>query len=281
MRVRGWCLAMLAGALFAAVAHAEEPQAQAQPAAQQGMPDWVPGPLANDRQEPAPGRVAARNLGLAFTLPETWRAADVSWRELDATEAQAINSLAEAGLIVELAGKGDDKQRLLTLYRVPLEGWREADRVGKAGPGRITLNSSDKGYVVVRPADADKAGRYATLRGSVEDAIGTLALYDAHKEERHLRPKVGTDFAGKLVDGSPVKLHLETGGLLTLTYGNDNKQLSGKWLQRESQIIGHLTGQPAEINPTLLFHFDGVGLVIMKWDERVFGNIGGRMDKPQ
>ena len=190
MRVRGWCLAMLAGALFAAVAHAEEPQAQAQPAAQQGMPDWVPGPLANDRQEPAPGRVAARNLGLAFTLPEAWRAADVSWRELDATEAQAINSLAEAGLIVELAGKGDDKQRLLTLYRVPLEGWREADRVGKAGPGRITLNSSDKGYVVVRPADADKAGRYATLRGSVEDAIGTN--YELRGTES-VGPKIGDE----------------------------------------------------------------------------------------
>lgn len=292
MSVRDGWLATAVTALICSGAWAQEPPAQpaaaaqAQPAPAQSaqahtLPSWVPGPLSTQAQAPAPGRVAARELGLAFTLPQSWQADDVSWRELDATAAQTINPSAESALVVELAGGKGETQTLLTLYRVPLEQWRTADRAGKAGPGRITFTTADKGYVVVRPPEATTAGRYATLRNAVEDAIGTLALYDAHHEERSLRPQIGSDFAGTLADGSAVKLHIEAGGVLTLTFGKDQRQIKGRWLQRDAQIVGQLLDQGDKVHPALLFHYDGTGLIAVKWDESLFGNIGVRLDKPQ
>ena len=295
MSVRDWWLATAMAVLFCTGAFADTPQAQptpepqvqaaqatpAQPTEAHSMPSWVPGPVMVQAQAPEPGRVAARDLGLAFTLPESWRADDVTWRELDATEAKTINPTAEAAMVVELAGKNGESQRLLTLYRLPLEDWRAADRTGKAGPGRITFTMAEKGYVVVRPPEATEPGRYATLRNALEDAIGTLALYDAYNEERFLRPQIGTDFSGKLIDGSAIALHMENGGKLTLTFGKDQRTIKGRWLQRDSQIVGQLLDQGDKVNPALLFHYDGKGLIAVKWDESLFGNIGVRLDKPQ
>ncbi len=288
MSVRDRWLATAFATMICGGACADTPQAQPAPESQaqpaqsvQGhtLPSWVPGPMSEHAPPQPPGRVAGRGVGLAFTLPEAWRADDVSWRELDASESASIHDTAEAALVVELSGK--QTQRLLTLYRVPLESWRAADRAGKAGPGRITFTTADKGYVVVRPPEASAPGRYATLRNSLEDAIGTLALYDAHHEERYLRPQIGNDFAGTLVDGSAIKLHIESGGVLTLVFGKKQRQVKGRWLQRDSQIVGQLLDQGEKVNPALLFHFDGTGLIAVKWDESLFGNIGVRLDKPQ
>ncbi len=283
MNIRGvW----LAGALALVVGGAEAQDSKAEAAkggeqaAQPTLPaptlDWIPGPMV-DTQQQAPGRVAARNIGLAFTLPESWRSDDVRWRELPAEEARQISPMAEYGLVVELAG-GGELRRLLAFYRVNLEEWRTADRAGTAGPGRIVLTTPDKGYVVVRPPDADKPGRYADLRIAVEDAIGTLGLFDAHHEERHLRPELGGGFAGKLVGGDSVDLRLESGGKLTLSLG-DGRTFNGRWLQRDSQVIGQLFGAGEGVHPALMLHFDGTALIAMKWDEKLFGNTGVRLEK--
>jgi hypothetical protein len=272
--------------LFAFAAGAEEPSPHAAPsgaasANADGLPSWAPGPMLPDQQAPIEGRVVARNLGLAFTLPKSWRADDVSWRELDATAAQSLNPIAESGLVVELADTNGGSVRLLAFYRVPLEQWRAAERTGKAGPGRIAIVDRDRGFVVVRPADAEGPGRFATLRLDLDDAIGTLALFDAHHDERHLLAKLGTSFTGTLADGSTVALQLETNGKLKLSFSKGPREVTGSWVQRDSQVIGQLFGQGPEVNPALLFHYDGVGLIVMKWDQKVFGNIGGRLDRPQ
>lgn len=293
MSVRDWWLATAVAAVFCTGVSADTPPAQSAPAPQtqaaepapsasaHTLPSWVPGPMETEAPAPVPGRVAARALGMAFTLPQSWQAEDVSWRELDATEAKTINPDAEAALVVEWAGEGGKSERLLTLYRVPIESWRTADRVGKAGPGRITFTAAEKGYVVARPAEATAPGRYADLRNVVEDAIGTLSLYDAYDEERHLRPHIGTDFTGKLADGSAIAVHMEDGGKLTLTFGKNQRTLKARWLQRDSQIVGQLLDAGDKVHPAVLFHYDGTGLIAVKWDESLFGNIGVRLDKPQ
>jgi hypothetical protein len=281
MTIRGWCSALLAGALISFCAYAEDPPPHQAPASMQALPSWAPGPLSNDAHLPPPGRVAARNIGVAFTLPESWRADDVSWRELDANEAKSLDPMAEYGLLVELAEADGSRVPLLTVFRVPLEGWRAAEREGKANVGRITLVDRDKGFVVVRPPDATGPGRYATLRQDLNFAIGGLVIFDAHHEERHLLAKIAPLFVGKLGDGSPVALHLEPGGNLRLIFGSDSRELAGRWAQRGPQIIGNLAMESGAANPTLLFHYDGSGLIVMKWDEKVFGNIGGRLDQPK
>lgn len=287
MRLTGWCLALLAGASISFGAGAEDLPKQEPPSgaggqssSAQGLPEWAPGPLAEKNKPPVEGRVAARYLGVAFTLPVSWRADDVTWRELDATDSKSINPMAEFGLLVELA-EGGSKVPLLTLYRVPLEAWRAADRTGTAKPGRLTLIDRDKAFIVVRPADATGPGRFATLRKDLDDAIGTLALFDAHHEERHLMADIGSHFVGTQIDGRPLSLHLESGGNLKLSIGKQPREFSGRWLQRGAQIIGHLVDPGEGVNPALLFHFDGKGLIVIKWDEKVFGNLGGRLDKPE
>jgi hypothetical protein len=277
MSIRGWWLAALCGWLVTTSAFAEDTQVPAQDAPKAALPSWAPGPLADGPPKPVPGRVASRLLGAALTIPPSWRADDVSWREVIGEEAKALSPLAEVALVIELAGA--DKQPLLTIYRVPLKEWREADRKQEAGPGRVTLTTPDKAFVVVRPPDAEGKGRFAQLRKDVEDAVGTLARYDAHHEERHLRPQIGTDFSGTLVDGSPVALHLEPGGALTLTWGKKQRVAKGKWLQREAQIMGHLINPVPKIDASLLWHFDGVSLITIKWDESALGNVGVRLEK--
>ncbi|MCE7931940.1 MAG: hypothetical protein DYH17_11235 [Xanthomonadales bacterium PRO6] len=239
--------------------------------------EWVPGPLLS-QTEPAPGRVASPAVGLAFTLPEAWRAEDVGWRELTLEEAQSISPLAEAGLVVELR-QGRAAQPLLTLYRASLEPWRKADREGKAGPGRLTFNTADKVYLVVRGAEARKAGRYADLRNALEDAVGTLALYDAYREDRNVQAAAGGEFAGTLVGGGLVTLSLMPGGELGLRIGE--RALSGKWVLRQATIIGQLVGAGEGVNPALQFHLDGDALIAMRWDAKLFGNTGVRLEKAQ
>lgn len=256
-------------------------QAPAQPAPAQELPSWAPGPLLTRTADPQPGRVVARELGLTFTLPESWRAEDVAWRELDATEAQAINPSAEAAMVVEWVKAGGEPQPLLTLYRLPISDWKTAASVGKTGPGLVTFTSAEKGYVVVRPPQAKAPGRYATLRTAMEDAIGTLALYDAYHEEGASRPRFGTDFAGKLNDGSAIVLHLQDGGKLTLTFGKRQRTLNGRWMQGDAQVFVTLLDLGDKLDPTLLLHHDGKSLIAVKWDESLFGNIGVRLDPPQ
>jgi hypothetical protein len=79
MTIRGWCSALLAGALISFSAYAEDPAPHQAPASMPELPSWAPGPLASDAHLPPPGRVAARNIGVAFTLPESWQADDVCW----------------------------------------------------------------------------------------------------------------------------------------------------------------------------------------------------------
>jgi hypothetical protein len=182
---------------------------------------------------------------------------------------------------VELAEADGSRVPLLTIFRVPLEQWRAAELEGKAGAGRITLVDRDKGFVVVRPPEAKEPGRFATLRHDLNFAIGGLVIFDAYREERHLLATIAPLFVGKLVDGSPVALHLRPDGTLRLVFGNDQREFAGRWAQRGPQIIGNLASQAGELNPALLFHYDGSGLIVMKWDEKVFGNIGGRLDQPK
>lgn len=274
MRVFGCCLALLAGALIGFGAPAQEPAKDAQATNPEALPSWAPGPLATEKREAVPGRVAARNVGVAFTLPQAWRADDVSWRELSVEEAKAINPMADAALRVDLSGG----TALLTVYRVPMKSWREADRDGKAGPGRVALTNNEIGYVVVRPPEPSKSGRYATLHDSLEDVIGTLVLYDAHHEEPNLLPKIGSSFAGVSADGSPRTLKLDPDGRFRIGFGPGKPEVDGRWTQREAQIIGRLR-QPGEgVSPMLLFHIEGTALVVTKWDEKQFGNIGVRME---
>lgn len=276
MNVRGWWLACVGGLLISGMAHAED--AQAPTPKPDPLPTWAPGPMTSGPAQPIPGRVASRNLGLALTLPPSWRADDVSWRELSLAECEALNPLAEAGLVIELAGKGGAKETLLTFYRVPLKPWREADKEGKGGPGLPTLTTPDKAFMVIRAPERSTPGRYTTLRNELEDAVGTLALYDAHHEERHLRPEIGSDYVGTLNDGSPLAIHLQPGGNLTLTYGKKSQQIEGKWLQREAQVIAHLTSKEPKVEPQLLLHFDGKSLIVIQWDQSVFGPVGGHLE---
>lgn len=248
------------------------------PADEQEAPrGWPPGPLLQADAPPPPGRVAAAALGLAFTLPEAWRAEDVSWRELSVEEAKAIAPLAEGALIIDLKPARGDAQRLLTIYRVPLDPWRAADRVGNGGPGRLTLNTPSKGYLVMRGAETDQPGRYADLRGTIEDVIGTLALYDASREGATRRQPFGTDFSGQLVGGGTLSLHLEPGGDLSLTLGE--RKLSGRWVQRELMVIGQFIGAGEGVSPVLVMNFDGSALIVTRWDEKLFGNTGVRLEK--
>lgn len=280
-----WTWLLCLWAWSAGVTQAQQPDAQAPehapPAAAQAPEmeaptlEWVPGPLLTQTEAP-PGRVASPAVGLAFTLPESWRAEDVGWRELSLAEAQAISPLAEAGLVVEVR-EGRKAERLLTFYRAALDQWRAADREGKAGPGRLTINTADKAYVVVRGAEAGKRGRYAELRAALEDAVGTLALYDAYREDRNLRASAGGEFAGTLVGGGQVTLSLQPGGELSLRVGE--RQLSGKWLLREATVIGQLIGAGEGVSPALQFHLDGDGLIAMRWDGKLFGNTGVRLQK--
>lgn len=245
--------------------------------AQEAPRAWPPGPLLQADTSPPPGRVAAAAFGLAFTLPEAWRGQDVSWRELTVEESKAVAPLAEAALVIDFKPARGEAQRLLTIYRVPIEPWRAADRAGQGGPGRLTMNTSSKGFLVVRGAEPDKPGRYADLRAIVEDVVGTLALYDAYREGTSRKPLGGTDFAGQLIGGGTLALQLAPGGEMTLTMGE--RKLSGRWLQRETMIIGQLVGAGEGVSPVLVLNFDGSALVVTRWDEKLFGNTGVRLEK--
>lgn len=285
MRIRWTWLACLWALTAGAVQAQEEGKPEHTPPAQQQSQEmeaptleWVPGPMLPAQAEAVPGRVASRSVGLAFTMPESWRAEDVGWRELTLEEAQAVSPLAEAGVVVELR-EGKKVERLLTLYRVALDKWRAADREGKAGPGRITINTADKGYVVVRGAEPTRKGRYADLRSTLEDAVGTLSLYDPYREDRHLRAEAGGDFTGTLVGGAAIALNLAPGGEMTVAIGE--RKLSGRWLLRETTVIGQLVDAGEGINPAMLLQFDGTALVATRWDAGVFGNTGVRLEKAQ
>lgn len=278
MNTRGyWLIGMLALAIGGA--QAEEPTSgPATPGATQTaptmeLPDWAPGPVAGERQ-PVAGRVEAPGIGLAFTLPETWRADDVRWRELALEDAKAISPMAEAAMVVELVGKGEP-QRLLTFYRVDLKSWGK-DHANN--PGSIALTTPDKGMVVVRPPEATRPGRYADLRSVVEDAIGTLVPYYAEYEQQRLRQDIGGEFAGKLAAGDAVALRLAGDGSLKLTIGG-KREYTGNWEQRGSQVIGQLVGAGDGVHPALVLYSNGSTLTAMKWDEKLFGAAGILLEK--
>ena len=278
MDTRGY---WLAGVLALAIggAQAAEPKAApeasgaVQTAPTMELPEWAPGPVAGEKQ-PVAGRVEAPGTGLAFTLPESWRADDVSWRELPVEEAKAISPLAESAMVVELAGK-DGAQRLLTFYRVNLKAWG-ADHANS--PGSIAFTTPDQGLVVVRPPEATQPGRYADLRGLVEDAIGTLVPFYAQYEQELNRHDIGGEFAGKLAGGDTVALRLESDGSLKLRIGGE-REFNGNWQQRGSQVIGQLAAAGDGVHPALVLYANGNTLTAMKWDEKVFGKAGVLLEK--
>lgn len=279
MRTLIGCLLVLATSLFTTPTRAEDSAAPA--ATRQEAPNWAPGALATPQTLAVPGRIIARALGLSLVLPESWRADDVSTRELSGEEAKTVYAGAEAALIIEIPGKRDTKVPLLTVYRTPLKAWRALEKDGKAGPGRVTLTSTDFAFVVVRPADAKGHDRFATLRRDVEDVISTLAIYDARREGEALRAPIAADWAGKLPDGAPISMHLDPIGTLTITWGKDGKEGRGQWLQRESQVIAHVVGIDPRPKTPILMHFDGQALVVVTWDESVFGAAGARLEVKQ
>ncbi|MCB1600837.1 MAG: hypothetical protein R3F18_14960 [Lysobacterales bacterium] len=283
MRIPGWGFVALL--LCISSVHAEEQAPTADPKAAAATPSWAPGPILEESTEPPPGRVASRDVGVALTLPESWRGEDVSWRALDPEETLALSELAQAALVVEFKDKRGAAQPLVTIYRVKLTPWREAAAKGAAGPGRLTLTSPETGYVVVRSDQSKARGRFGELRADLEDAVGTLALYDAHRETRHLIPRVQSDFAGTLEDGSQVSIKLNPNGQMTLTFGKQPRTLEGLWFQRGVQVVARLTipkvqtSPRFEAEPELLFHYDGKGLIAIKWDQKVLGPLGVRLEQ--
>ncbi len=273
----------LAGILALAIggAQAEEPKAApensaaAQTAPTMELPAWAPGPVAGEK-EPVAGRVEAPGIGLAFTLPQSWRADDVSWRELPLEEAKKISPLAESAMVVELAVK-DEPQRLLTFYRVNLKEWGENHA---NSPGSIAFTTQDMGMVVIRPEEAKGPGRYADLRGAIEDAIGTLVPYFAQYEEQLRRHDISGQFAGKLASGDMLSLNLDSGGSLKLIIGG-KREFAGNWQQRGSQVIGQLAGAGEGVHPALVLYSNGNSLTAMKWDDKVFGRTGVLLEKAQ
>ncbi len=283
MRIPRWGFVALLLSLSSV--HAEEQAPAAGPEADAGVPSWAPGPIMEESTEAPPGRVASRDVGVALTLPESWRGEDVSWRELSPEETRAVSELASAALVIEYQGKRGAAEPLLTIYRVPLTPWRDAAAKGAAGPGRLTLTSPETGYIVVRSDQDEARGRFAELRADLEDAVGTMALYDAHRENSHLIPRVQSDFAGALEDGSSMQLKLNPNGQMTLTWGKQPRTLEGLWFQRGVQVVARLTipsvqtSPRFEADPELLFHFDGKGLIAIKWDQKVFGPLGMRLEQ--
>lgn len=277
MRTLMGCLLALAAGLIASVASAEDAATPAASSTEQNRPSWAPGAAVTPATLNVPGRYVSNGVGVSLVLPESWRAEDVSARELSPEEAQAIHPDVKAALVVELSERGK-KQPLLTVYRADLAGWRLLEKDGKAGPGRVTLTNYDSAFIVLRGPEAKKRDRYATLRLDVEDAISTLAIYDPRKEGQSLRLPLGEQWAGTLPGGDPIRMQLQPNGILQLSWGKDGKEARGQWLQRESQVIAVVVGIDPRPKKSILMHFDGKGLVIVSWDESVFGPAGGRLD---
>lgn len=286
MRNLAWGL--LALLLSATAVQAEDHSAPAEPEAAALSSDWAPGPLQGESAAPPPERVASRVVGVALTLPKSWRGKDVSWRELDEQAAQSVSKLAQAALVIEYQGKKGAAKPLLIIYKTPLKQWRDAAREKMPEPGRVALTQVETGYVVIRPAEPETRDRYAELRDDMEDAVGTMALYDAYKEAQHLIPRVpASDFNGTLQNGSTLKLKLDSNGRLTLSFGKKPRTLEGRWFQRGAQVVVWLTtpavktSADADIDNKMLFHFDGKGLIIIEWDQKIFGATGGRLEPAQ
>lgn len=276
MRTLFGCLLVLGAGCFAAGVSAED--AAAPTAQPQEAPSWAPGAMATPQTASVPGRVVAATAGVTLVLPESWRAADVSTRELDEDQAQAIHVGAKGALLIELTEQGGKPRTLLTVYRVSVDAWRLLEKDGKAGPGRVTMNNFDSAFVVIRPEETRKRDRYALLRGDVEDVIATLGIYDARREGTVQRVAIGPKWAGKLPDGAPITLQLDPNGTLAITWGKDGKSGRGQWLQRESQVIAHVVGIDPMPRKAILMHFDGKGLVVVSWDDNVFGAAGARLE---
>lgn len=276
MRTLYGCLLALAAGLMCSAVRAED--AAATPAAKEpDRPSWAPGAAATPAALNVPGRFIAHTVGVSIVLPESWRADDVAARELSPEEARAIHPDVQAALVVELS-EGGKKQTLLTIYRAELAGWRLLEKDGKAGPGRVTLTNYESAFVVLRGQESKKRGRYATLRLEVEEAISTLAIYDPRREGQALRAPIAEKWAGTLPGGDPISLNLQPDGTLRMSWGKDGKEGRGQWLQRESQVIAVVIGVEPRPTKSILMHFDGKGLVIVSWDEAVFGPAGGRLE---
>ena len=278
MKFRSGWRAMVCGLLMSAALSAEQLVDPAEP----GSPG-LQGPAAVNLDNlklkegpdaPIVGRVGSAALGLAFTMPESWRAEDVRWRELSATELPTLQPIAEAAGVVELVAKNGSAERLITLYRVPLVAWRDADRAGKAGPGRIAISTNDKGFVVVRPGDEPGSARFEALRGSVYDAIGSLVLYDPEIEEPNRNALLAGTYSGKLANGQPISVRLDYPTGLQLTWGTKPNTSAGFWFRNDSLMTLQLVNADGKLGGLLLMHFDGANLVAVEWDEKVFGKPG-------
>jgi hypothetical protein len=238
------------------------------------LPSWAPAAMRTAEDQLMPGRVIATIPQISLFLPEAWRSEDVVVTEIKPEDAATLHPLAQSGLTIEVKD-GKRVDRLITIFRAPLQQYRELANAGKAGPGRIVLTDSDFAYVAVRESKG-RTRRFKELNLSVDDLLATLSVYDERRERLQRQLPVSDRFKGKLSDGRDIDIQLASDGTMTLTLGQT--AVRGQWLQRDSQLIAMVIGTEPKANGPLHFHFDGESLTATKWDEIVFGQPNVRLD---
>ncbi len=239
--------------------------------------EWAPGPLlGQDGAEPA-GRFHAKNALMSFTLPAAWRDKDVVVRELVGADAQKVQPGVDAAVVIEYVPEQGNPRTLVSIYRLPLAAWRKLEDA-KTTFGRLTMNTQQTAYVVVRPEDAGGQDRYAVLRGDLEDLLITLAIYDPEMAAAALRRPVAEHYVGTLPNGEPVKLDFGRDGTMELHHGKNARLIKGQWMQRNNQVIMLPLLGGGKAAKSMLLHFDNHTLVVVSWDEQMFGPSGARLD---
>ncbi len=282
MKYRSAWLAAVGGLLMSAVLSAGQLADPAEPSGTTQAPPMLNMdnfPLKTGPDAPIAGRVGAPALGLAFTRPESWRADDVRWREMTIAQLPEVQAIAEAAGVLELVAADGSVEPLLTLYRVPLVAWRDADRQGKAGPGRIAITTGDKGFVVVRPGEEPGSARFEALRDGIYDAIGSIVLYDPEVEEPNRDAQMIGAYGGKLANGQPISIRLDSPTGLQVSWGSKAQTSSGFWFHTDSLVTMQLADAKGKLGTLMLMHFDGAGFVVIEWDEALFGKSGIRLEK--
>lgn len=219
-----------------------------------------------------PGRYASAEGRLSMVLPPAWRGEDVRVRELHGDDARTIQANAEAAVIVEYVPKRGEPQALLTVFRMPLAHWRMLEKESRGDFGRLTFTTYDTAYIVHRPDDRKARGRYAKLRILTEEAIGTLAFYDAVAEKMAAQlPQEERHYFGKTARGADIELHLEPGGVLRMRIGKDAPMLNGQWIQRGSELLAQVVLEQSQPRMPISMRFDGDALEIVSWDIKTYG----------
>lgn len=242
--------------------------------------EWAPGPLLGpDGAEPV-GRFHAKNALMSFTLPESWRSKDVVVRELVGGDAQKVQPGVDAAVVIEYVPEKAKPRPLVSIFRLPLAAWRKLED-SKTTFGRLTMNTQQTAYSVVRPEDAQGQDRYAELRGDLEDLLITLAIYDPEMAAAALRRPVAEHYAGALPNGEPLQIDFNRDGTMALRHGKAGKEVKGQWMQRNNQVIMLPLLGEGKAAKSILLHFDNHTLVVVTWDEKMFGPVGARLDAGQ